>query len=114
MWPPAWRSTAATGQRIFVAGYTSGGSGGVDFAIACYTSTGALDNTFGASGKVITAFGAGAATDEITGMTVDGSGRIVVVGFTATGSNDLGFAVARYTPNGTLDTSFDSDGKAAW
>jgi uncharacterized delta-60 repeat protein len=100
--------------RIVVAGYTNtGGSSGIDFAIARYNTNGSLDTTFGTAGtgKVITPIGSGSATDEITAITFDSSGRIVVAGFSASGSNSLGFAVARYNPNGTLDTTFNSTGK---
>ena len=98
--------------HILVAGYaTVGGSSGIDFAIARYNSNGTLDTTFNNTGKVTTPIGSGTSTDEITAITIDSSGRIVVAGFAASGANSLSFAVARYNTNGSLDTTFNTTGK---
>ena len=43
-------------------------------------------------------------------MALQADGKIVAVGSTSTGS-DGDFALARYNPNGSLDTSFSGDGK---
>ncbi len=43
-------------------------------------------------------------------MAVQSDGKIVVAGFSYNGNNSY-FALARYNANGTLDTSFDGDGK---
>jgi uncharacterized delta-60 repeat protein len=64
---------------------------------------GALDPTFGASGLVITDFGASFGAE---GMTLQADGKVVAVG---TSNGD--FAVTRYLPNGDLDPQFDTDGK---
>ena len=42
-------------------------------------------------------------------MALQGDGKIVAVGAAARPRND--FALARYNPNGSLDTSFSGDGK---
>jgi uncharacterized delta-60 repeat protein len=69
---------------------------------------GGLDPSFGTGGKVTTDFGA---TDTATGVAVQTDGKIVVAGSFDAGSSD--FAVARYNPDGTLDTTFGGgDGKA--
>jgi uncharacterized delta-60 repeat protein len=73
-----------------------------NFAVARYTPTGALDPTFGAGGLVTTDFGS---SEQASAATVDGAGRIVVAGF----SGD-DFAIARYTPEGTLDPTFGTNG----
>ena len=71
---------------------------------------GDLDLTFGAgTGKVTTEFfaGAGAVANEIA---FQSDGKIVVVGL----ASDLtvsSFAVARYNTDGSLDPTFDGDGK---
>ena len=45
-------------------------------------------------------------------MALQGDGKIVVVGFTGDfGVGDNDFALARYNPNGSLDTSFSGDGR---
>ena len=91
--------------RIIVAGYTQNGSN-KDFALARYDTDGTLDNSFTGDGKTTTNFGA--ADDEARGVAVQPDGKIV-----AAGKSDGDFALARYNGNtGSLDTSFDGDGKA--
>ncbi len=92
--------------RILVAGY--GNPGGQDFALAQYTTNGSLDINFGSGGKVLTDFASG--DDRIHDMKVQPDGKIVAAGFTITGGS-RNFALARYNSNGTLDTTFDVDGK---
>jgi uncharacterized delta-60 repeat protein len=71
-------------------------------------SAGALDLTFGNGGTVTTPIGS--STDAGNAAVIDLQGRIVVAGYALIGS-DFDFAVARYNPNGTLDTSFNGTGK---
>ena len=84
--------------KILVAGV-----GMRNFAVARYNSNGTLDTSFDGDGKLTTDFGG---SDYVSGMAIQADGKIVVAG----GSNS-DFAVARYNSNGTLDTSFDGDGK---
>jgi trimeric autotransporter adhesin len=67
-----------------------------------------VDDTFGSAGTVTTTFGNGA--DEAYGVIVQPDGKIVVVGGASNGTN-VDMAIARYNANGSLDTSFDSDGR---
>src|SRR5687767_12454370 len=69
---------------------------------------GDLDPSFNGTGVVATSISD--ASDVINGVAVQTDGKIVVAGSTIIGSS-LDFAVARYNPNGTLDTSFSMDGK---
>jgi uncharacterized delta-60 repeat protein len=86
-----------------------GDNGVGDFALARYNPNGSLDTTFSGDGKQTTDFGG---FDGATGVAVQGDGKIVVVGG---GASDLGgrddFTIARYNPNGSLDTTFSGDGK---
>ncbi len=93
--------------KIVVAGSSSNGSND-DFALVRYTTTGALDTSFGGTGKVVTAIGSGA--DNGQNLVVQGDGKIVVAGSSNNGSN-FDFALARYNVNGTLDTTFNGTGK---
>jgi len=68
---------------------------------------GVLDPTFSGDGMVTT--GIGGANDDADAMAVQSDGKIVVAGYSFNGSNN-DFAVARYNPDGSLDTSFDGDG----
>jgi uncharacterized delta-60 repeat protein len=87
------------------------GSLGFLLAVLVVVSTaygaGELDTTFDTDGKVLTDFGA---LDAGSDVAIQDDGKIVVVGTTrAGGSPD--FALARYNPDGSLDPSFDGDGK---
>lgn len=93
--------------KIIVAG--NGNPANRDFALALYTSNGSLDTNFGGGdGKVTTDFGN--ATDELNDMKVQTDGKIVAAGSATIGQVN-GFALARYNSDGTLDSSFDGDGK---
>ena len=91
--------------KIIVSG-RSNGSGSFDFALARYTTAGALDATFGTGGKVTTDIGA----DYGYAVAIQADGKIVVAG-TSNGSGTNDFALARYTTAGVLDTTFSQDGK---
>ena len=102
------QSVAVQGDgKLVVAGYSYNGTNN-DFAVVRYTSSGALDTTFGTGGKVTTPVGSG---DEVGySVAVQGDGKIVVAGHSHNGTNP-DFAVVRYTATGNLDTSFGSGGK---
>jgi uncharacterized delta-60 repeat protein len=80
-----------------------------DFALARYTTTGALDPSFSGDGKVTTGFSSGSA-DVAYAVAIQADGKIVVAGVSRNTSVNSDFALARYNPNGTLDTSFSGDG----
>ena len=72
---------------------------------------GALDPTFGTGGKVTIDF-FGVNTDQGQDVAVQSDGKLVVAGFAQNGSTPTkDFALARYNTNGTLDTTFDADGR---
>ena len=74
-----------------------------DVALLRFNSDGTVDNSFGIAGKVTTDFGS---SEYVRGAVLQQDGKIVVAG---SSSND--FFLARYTANGSLDTSFSGDGK---
>src|SRR5690606_21251244 len=89
--------------NIVVVGFTSVGN---DFAVARVLANGSgLDASFDADGKVTIDLGG---TDEAHGVVVQPDGKIVVAGSTSS-NND--FAVARLNADGSLDATFDTDGK---
>lgn len=90
--------------KIVVAGYVSNGADN-DFALARYNTDGSLDSSFDGDGKVITT---GTSEDLAFSSAIQSDGKIVVAGYTNNTSND--FMLARYNTDGSLDTSFDSDG----
>jgi uncharacterized delta-60 repeat protein len=93
--------------KIIVAGQIWDGNSS-DFALARYNPDGSLDASFSGDGKVITDFAGG--RDWAAALVVQPDGKIVASGWAWTVSY-CDFAVARYDPDGSLDTSFDSDGK---
>lgn len=89
--------------KILVAGRS-----GADFGLARYNSDGSLDSSFDLDGRVTTSFGGSAAMAYSVALQSDG--KIILAGYTIE-SGDYKFAVARYTIAGTLDSTFDGDGK---
>jgi uncharacterized delta-60 repeat protein len=94
--------------RIVTAGQDALG----DFALARYTTTGALDTSFNGTGKVTTT-PSGSCSGQARALALQADGKIVVAGtscpnFTSTRN----FTVYRYNTDGSLDTSFGSSGKA--
>ena len=81
-----------------------------DFALARYLSDGSLDTTFGAAGTVRTDFG-DHNFDQARSAVLQSDGKIVAAGFAISQNGGVeNFAVARYSSNGILDPSFNSDG----
>ena len=74
------------------------------------TPNGSLDTSFSGDGKLTTDFGFGA-DDEANGVAVQGDGKIVAAGVASGGATGDDFALTRYNPNGSLDTTFSGDGK---
>jgi uncharacterized delta-60 repeat protein len=93
--------------KIVAAGTTVVGFD-TEFALARYNSNGTLDASFGAGGRVATAFGG--RFEHATSVAIGIDGKIVVAGGSVVGLfND--FALARYNADGTLDAGFGTGGK---
>jgi uncharacterized delta-60 repeat protein len=101
------RAVAISNFTVLVGGRVeTGGPAGSDFAVAKYTSNGNVDASWDGDGKAVTDFGPNDAVHAL----LDTAGGIL-----AAGTNGSDFALARYqafggTP-GSLDTTFDGDGK---
>ena len=93
--------------KIITAGDTIRSGTGQDFALVRYNSNGALDTSFGANGRVTTDFGG---VDMADSLAIQADGKIVVAGSKELAGTSV-FALARYNPNGSLDSSFGSQGK---
>lgn len=89
--------------KIIVAGDSNG-----DFAIARYNFDGSLDTSFSSDGWLTTDFGG---NDYSKIMTLQPDGKILVAGFTIDSNNSSNIALARYNPDGSLDSSFNGVGK---
>jgi uncharacterized delta-60 repeat protein len=96
--------------KIIVAGqcfFTSNSVANSDLCIARFTANGLLDSTFGGDGKVATAFTA--SEDRLRAVALQPDGKIVAVGNCAS----INICLVRYTATGSLDTSFNGDGKVS-
>lgn len=77
------------------------------FIVERYNADGSIDASFATEGRAVTSFVSGHNVPKSIIMQPDG--KIVAVG---TSSNSLNYlAIARYTANGILDSTFDGDGK---
>jgi uncharacterized delta-60 repeat protein len=95
-----------TDGKIIIGGSTNINGG--KFALARYNTDGSLDTSFDGDGKVVTSFSG--SYDYGTSVAIQSDGKILLVGYSGSGGyNSL--AVARYNTDGSLDTSFDGDGK---
>jgi uncharacterized delta-60 repeat protein len=97
------------GKIIAAGGVQSSGSS-LDFGLLRYNDDGSLDSTFGAGGRVTTAFGPW--LDRVFALALQRDGKIVAGGFTNSGDySGSAFGLARYHRDGSLDTSFGIGGK---
>lgn len=69
---------------------------------------GDLDPSFGDDGTVITDFGV---NDVANGVASQPDGKTVAAGYTQDPANGSDFAVARFNPDGSLDSGFGNGGK---
>ncbi len=84
----------------------------LDWALARFDTDGSLDPTFGAGGRVTTAFGFD--EDRIVRLLQQPDGKIVGVGTAAfAGFAPQRIILARYLTDGTLDGSFGINGKVS-
>lgn len=111
----AYAVAIAPDNQILVAGETSVPAAGGDFALVRFSAAGVLDTSFGGTpdGKVTTDIAAG--VDIPRNIVIESGGTILVTGtITMNGDSSLeNFGAARYTANGVIDTSLDTDGKLA-
>lgn len=98
-------------EKIVLAGLANVG-GNVNFAIARYNTDGTLDTNFNGNGYVTTppsTFNIGANFAQSNAVSIDSNGNIVAAGFVII-NGAVNLAVARYTSNGILDTTFNFTG----
>jgi len=97
--------------RILVTGISSNGAGNNDMAIWRYNADGTLDTSFASQGYVVHDNAAGGSSHESAeAIVLDASGRILVAGSSTNGTPNSDMAIWRYNVDGTLDTSFASQG----
>jgi len=96
-------------KKIVMAGYNNQLTA-KRFCLQRYMPDGAIDESFGNKGTVITDYGDDALIHD---MALQPDGKIVVTGQTSVddASYPLSFATARYNADGSLDSDFGIDGK---
>ena len=105
----AYCLTLQPNGKIILGGYSDNGSN-KDAALIRYNSNGIVDSTFGNNGVVLTNF-ENAQQDEIKVVKIHPlTGNIIVGGSTIINSTKSKPVVARYLSNGTIDTTFNSNG----
>jgi uncharacterized delta-60 repeat protein len=102
------------GKIVLVGSAETDTNRGSDFAVTRLNPDGSLDTTFGTNGKKTIAFDLGGDnTDVATCVAIQADGKIVIGGYSQiTISGNVDFSVARLNTDGSLDTTFSSDGKA--
>jgi uncharacterized delta-60 repeat protein len=90
--------------KIVVAGIADINNANSDFIVIRYNPDGSLDTTFDGDGKVTTDFSG--RDDQAHGVAIQADGKLVVAG-----SSSGDFALARYNTDGSLDVTFDVDGR---
>jgi uncharacterized delta-60 repeat protein len=93
--------------KIIAGGYSDRlGNSTYVFALTRYNSNGSLDTSFGTNGFNFTT---PSTDDQIASIVLQPDGKTVAGGFAAHSGNRI-FALARYNSNGSLDTSFGTNG----
>ena len=98
--------------KLIIAGHAEIFFGLSDFALIRYNVNGTLDTTFDTDGKVLN--DVGEATMYVAATAIQSDRKIVVAGHhfvPGSTSSNWNFAVFRYNSDGSLDTTFDGDGK---
>lgn len=96
-----------TDEKIVAIGYVNNG-GNDDVAVTRHNSDGSLDSSFGIGGIVTTPIDGN--NDRGTAGVLQPDGKIVVFGDYDAGGHDQVFLL-RYNPDGSIDTSFGTNGK---
>lgn len=81
------------------------------FAVVRYNIDGTLDTNFGVGGAVTVDFRTANATEESNSVILQPDGKIILAGLAPTSSTNDDFGLVRLNSDGSLDSSFDGDGK---
>ncbi len=91
--------------------------GNVGFGLKRFNSNGSADNSFGTDGEAYVFIvsnppGSDFANDAATSAGIQANGKLVVAGYYSenNGTYGIGFALARFKSNGTIDSTFGSGG----
>lgn len=93
--------------KLVITGATCNSGSPCDTFVTRYNTNGSLDGSFGVGGKVVNAFSPG--HDGGQALTLQSDGKVVLVGGQQNGSTGDS-AVRRFNNDGTLDTTFGTNG----
>lgn len=95
--------------KLVVGGYADAGANQSDFALVRFHENGSLDSSFDGDGIVTTDLSS--ASNVFFALTIQPDGKIVGAGQVASLITESQVALARYHPDGSLDSSFGVGGK---
>jgi uncharacterized delta-60 repeat protein len=101
------RSVALQPDGKIVVGGLGTSNNASGFGITRFNTNGTLDTTFNGTGSVLTQVGTGGIVNSVN---VQADGKIVAAGWADIGSS-RDFALVRYNNDGSLDSSFGSNGR---
>jgi uncharacterized delta-60 repeat protein len=104
----AWTVAQQADGKLVVAGTVD--LGGAAIALARFNLDGSLDGTLNGVGAYVTPLGL-SSRDIAAGLIAQPDGKLVAAATSDVGSAQT-ISLLRYLPNGTLDTSFGTDGRA--
>lgn len=110
----SWGSviTLQNDGKILIGGNSENANFDQDFCIIRLNSDGSLDKSFGNNGRVDTSIGN--SFDYVRDIKLQSDGKIVAVGEVYFSFDldvfPLDFGIVRYNPDGSLDSTFDTDG----
>jgi uncharacterized delta-60 repeat protein len=96
------------GNKLVLAGQCETNAADKDFCVWRLNRNGSLDSSFSGNGSAIV--NVNGTSDIANAVAVDQNGRIVLAGV-CTPSGQRDFCLARLTPDGALDNSFDNNGR---
>lgn len=98
--------------RVVAVGTWRDSAGPTYFALTRYNTDGSIDTTFGNDGRVVTDLDPSVAAEGANAGALQPDGKIIAAGYVSLSLPGQGyFALARYSPDGTLDETFGSGGK---
>ncbi|HLY70360.1 MAG TPA: T9SS type A sorting domain-containing protein [Puia sp.] len=95
--------------RILTGGYAESTGGTTQFALARFLPNGNPDSSFGTYGQVLTSL-TDSTQDYSTCIFLQTNGEILLGGYAVPNDNNEEFGLARYQSNGSIDSSFASNG----
>jgi uncharacterized delta-60 repeat protein len=102
-------SLQTDGKVVFAGSSFSTSDYVIHFVVGRLNTNGTLDHTFDSDGIVTTDFGS--TSSPAWSVLAQADGKIVACGWNLSTVTDYDFVLARYNANGSLDNSFDGNGK---